>query len=88
VVDESAESGRHRLTSLPIESNPPTEGEANMKTIQGTLAGIRGLQQEELDLVGGAFSTETSFVLTSTTMTVGDHSILAMDDCHTFSYSD
>jgi hypothetical protein len=58
-----------------------------MNTIQRSLARIRGLQQEELDLVGGAFSTETSFTPTLSTINTSGGSVTVQDDgCTTGSW--
>lgn len=40
-----------------------------MTTIQKALAGIRELRNEELDLVGGAYSVESTLGLTSSART-------------------
>ena len=58
-----------------------------MKTIQGTLASIRGLQQEELDLVGGAFSTETGYAPTQSMLATPGGNVTVQDDgCTTSSF--
>jgi hypothetical protein len=51
-----------------------------MKTIQHSFACIRGLQQEELDLVGGAFSTETAYAPTLSTINTPGGNVTVQDD--------
>jgi hypothetical protein len=51
-----------------------------MNTLQRSLASIRDLQQEELDLVGGAFSTETTYMPTQSTVNTPGGNLVVQDD--------